>query len=158
MSYVPITYSLLREKKCCYHELLKFGEIVGLKKPMSLAKAFVNKFYYNFKVEWAAENLLTQKDYKEYKKVKKAAFADFHKIKKVAWARHQREMDPILTQYHISKNLAKTNIQHHCNFNLYKEALDLSWASYVKVVDNAHRKCCKIVAQEFVNIYKKGMK
>lgn len=158
MSYVPITYSLLKEKKACYHELQKFVEVVGLNKPMTLTKEFVNKFYYDFTVEWSAENLLTQKDYKEYKKVKKLAFADFHKIKNVAWSRYQKEMEPVLTQYRISKNLAKTKIQHHCIFNVYKEALDVSWASYVKVVDAAHRKCCKIAAQEFVNIYKKGMK
>lgn len=158
MKYPPITYSLLKEKKASYDGLQKFEENVGLKTPLPLTKLSTNKFYYFFNIEWSAENLLTKKDYKEYKKVRNSAQSDYTKIWEVARNRYQKKMSPTLTQYKISKQLAKTNIEHHDIFDVYKKVHDLSWVKFVKMTDPAQKKCSKIIAQIFVDIYKKGMK
>jgi uncharacterized membrane protein YqiK len=133
MKYQPITYSLLVEKKACQSELNLVAKHFGKTKAIPLTKAASV-----FDIDWAAKNLLTKEDLAEYKKVVVLAFAEYDKVNTLAWAEYKKVTAQALAEY--------------------KKVNTLAWAEYQKVNAPAWAEYQKVRAQEFVRLYKKGMK
>ena len=88
--YPKITYSLLVEKNACKPQLDLFEKHFGKVKAIPLTKSIVSKFGSVFNIDWAASNLLTPKDFKEYNKVKAPALEEYKKVKAQAWEEYNK--------------------------------------------------------------------
>jgi hypothetical protein len=129
--YPKLTYSLLVEKKACQDQLDLVAKHFGKTKAIPLTKSIVTKFASLFDIEWAAQNLLTKKDFEKYDKAIEPHFSKYKIVTDPAWEEFNKEV----------------NVQ-----------VSRRWAKYNKVSVSALAEYDKAIALEFVRLYKKGMK
>lgn len=121
--YLPITYKLLKSKKACKEQLDLVKKHFGLK-PIPLTRKVVNNFSELFDVEWIADRLLTDPDFKEYVANRYIALTKYTRTIKNAWAERTR------------------NTSDKTSYN-YKTATEIALSDFKKTI-----------ATEFVRLYK----
>ena len=105
--YPPITYSLLVEKNACQPQLDLFEKHFGKTKAIPLTKKVVTQFGSVFDIDWAAQYLLTPKDFKEYNKVIAQALEEYNKVNAPALKEYNKVTAPAFVEIY-KKGMKKT--------------------------------------------------
>ncbi len=143
--YPPITYSLLVSKAACRPQLDLFKKHFGLEESVPLTLKTVTKFGRLFDVDWAAKNFLTPKDFKEYNKFKSFSLEKYNRVYLRAAMKYEKITTPAWEKYNP-------------DWEKYNKVTTPIWVEFNKITNAALKEFDKDIAQEFVRIYKKGIK
>lgn len=156
--YTPIDYNLLNENKACGPQLDLIKKHFGLK-PIPLTKEVVSNLSYLFDIDWIAKRFLTEKDFIKYKKAQYPAFKKYIKADDEALAQHEETTHLAWKEYDevVDSNWANGGRSNSKAARKYNKAQDLANLHYNNKCKLARAEYRKVIALEFIKLYKKGM-
>lgn len=93
MTYPPIDYKLLKEKKACTEQLDLFKKLFG-DNPIPLTDRTIQKFSPILDILWAAENILTPNHLLEFNVVHIPAEKEYEECSNMIWLDHVNNLKP----------------------------------------------------------------
>lgn len=151
--YKPIDYNLLNQNNACTPQMDLVKKHFGLK-PIPLTKTVVSKLSYLFDIDWIAKKLLSEKDFRKYKKVMKPALKKYMKADDKAMSEHESVTNLAWKKY---EKVVKLHGNSNQSLKKYEKDHQQAYVDYNTKCKLARAEYRKVIALEFIEIYKKGM-
>lgn len=151
--YTPIDYNLLNENKACGPQMDLIKKHFGLK-PIPLTKEVVSNLSSLFDIDWVAKKFLTVKDFIKYKKVISPAAKKYLRAEDKAISQHEANTKLVWLEY---EKILQSNGRSDRGFRKCEKGHEQASVDYYNTCKLARAQYRKVIALEFIKLYKKGM-
>lgn len=151
--YTSIDYNLLNENKACGPQMDLIKKHFGLK-PIPLTKKVVSNLSSLFDIDWAAKKFLTVKDFIKYKKVISPAAEKYLRAEDKAISQHEVNTKLVWLEY---EKILQSNGNSDRGLRKCQKGHEQANVDYYNTCKLARAQYRKVIALEFIKLYKKGM-